>query len=113
MASGSLANSSRIRSKAPAYVAGVEVARLGKRIYRDQLTLEEEQSGRKRYRIYGDAPDYHHEAGTDLAAVAEGRIAVTPLHFDLTDEPGLETLGAYDLARLLAPAADEVDEVGR
>jgi len=90
-------------------VAGVEVARLGKRIYRDQLTLEEEQSGRKRYRIYGDAPDYHHEAGTDLAAIAEGRIAVTPLHFDLTDEPGLETLGAYDLARLLGPAAKEVE----
>jgi 5'-nucleotidase len=94
-------------------IGGVEVARLGKRIYRDQLSLEEEESGRKRYRIYGDAPDYHHEDGTDLAAIADGRIAVTPLHFDLTDEPGLETLGAYDLARLLAPAADEVDEVGR
>ena len=41
--------------------------------------------------------------------VAEGRIAVTPLHFDLTDEPGIETLRAYDLARLLAPAARRVD----
>jgi 5'-nucleotidase len=90
-------------------IAGVEVARLGKRIYRDALTLEEEESGRRRYRIYGDAPDYHHEAGTDLAAIAEGRIAVTPLHFDLTDVPGLETLGAYDLARLLAPAAREME----
>jgi 5'/3'-nucleotidase len=90
--------------------SGVEVARLGKRIYRDQLELQDEQSGRRQYRIYGDAPGYRHEAGTDLAAVAEGRIAVTPLHFDLTDEPGIETLRAYDLARLLQPAAEELGE---
>jgi 5'-nucleotidase len=91
-------------------IGGVDVARLGKRIYRDQLSLVDETSGRRQYRIYGDAPDYHREDGTDLAAVAEGRIAVTPLHFDLTDRPGIETLGAYDLARLLAPAAQEVEE---
>jgi 5'-nucleotidase len=91
-------------------LVGVDVARLGKRIYRDKLTLVDEESGRKQYRIYGDAPDYHHEDGTDLAAIAEGRIAVTPLHFDLTDQPGIETLQAYDLARLLEPAAQEVGE---
>ena len=67
------------------------------------------RTGRRRYRIYGEVHDYHHEPGTDLAAVAERRIAVTPLHFDLTDEPGIETLRAYDLARLLAPAAREVE----
>ncbi|MDP9292852.1 MAG: 5'/3'-nucleotidase SurE [Actinomycetota bacterium] len=90
-------------------IGGVEVARLGKRIYRDQLALVDEESGRRQYRIYGDAPDYHHEDGTDLAAVAEGRIAVTPLHFDLNDRPGIETLQAYDLARLLQPAATDLE----
>ncbi len=90
-------------------IGGVTVARLGKRIYRDELVLQDEQSRRRQYRIYGDAPDYHHEDGTDLAAIAEGRVAVTPLHFDLTDRPGIETLQAYDLARLLAPAAEELD----
>jgi len=91
-------------------ISGVEVARLGKRIYRDKLTLVDEESGRRQYRIYGDSPDYHHEEGTDLAVVAEGRIAVTPLHFDLNDRPGIETLQAYDLARLLEPAAREIEE---
>jgi 5'-nucleotidase len=90
-------------------ITGVEVARLGKRIYRDELSLLDEKSGRRQYRIYGEAPGYHDEPGTDLAAVAEGRIAVTPIHFDLTDEPGIDTLRAYDLARLLAPAAEEVE----
>jgi 5'-nucleotidase len=90
---------------------GVEVARLGKRIYRDALQLiDREDGGRRRFRIYGDAPVYHDEDGTDLAAIAAGRIAVTPLHFDLTAEHGLDELRAYDLARLLAPAAEEIAE---
>jgi 5'-nucleotidase len=87
---------------------GVEVARLGKRVYRDELTLVEEEGGRRRFRIYGDAPLHHDEPGTDLSAVAEGRIAVTPLHFDLTAEHGMEQLRAFDLARLLGPAAEEL-----
>jgi len=90
-------------------IEGVQVARLGKRIYRDELVLVDQASGRKQYRIYGDAPEYEDEEGTDLSAVAQGYIAVTPLHFDLTDEPGIKTLQAYDLDRLLAPAAREVE----
>ena len=91
-------------------VGGVEVSRLGKRLYRDELTVLEEEDGRRRYRIYGDSPVHDDEAGTDLAAVSAGRIAVTPLHFDLTAEHGMEALRGYDLARLLAPAAEEVAE---
>jgi 5'-nucleotidase len=90
--------------------SGVEVARLGKRVYQDELMLIEEQDGRRRFRIYGDSPVHHDEPGTDLSAVASGRIAVTPLHFDLTAEHGMEDLRAYDLARLLAPAAQELRE---
>jgi 5'-nucleotidase len=33
---------------------GVEVARLGKRVYRDQLSLVEKEDVRRLYRIYGD-----------------------------------------------------------
>jgi 5'-nucleotidase len=88
---------------------GVEVTSLGKRIYRDELKLEQEEQGppaRRRYWIYGADPGYHEDEGTDLAAVAAGRIAVTPIHFDLTDRPGLETLRSFDLRALLAPVAD-------
>jgi 5'-nucleotidase len=88
---------------------GVEVTSLGKRIYRDELKLESEEQGppaRRRYWIYGSDPGYHEDAGTDLAAVAAGRIAVTPIHFDLTDRPGLKTLRSFDLQALLDPVAD-------
>jgi 5'-nucleotidase len=88
--------------------SAVEVARLGKRIYKDELTLVEEADGRRSFRIYGDSPVHHDEPGTDLSAVAEGRIAVTPLHFDLTAEHGMEELRAFDLEALLASAAEEL-----
>jgi 5'-nucleotidase len=76
---------------------GVEIARLGKRIYRDELKLAEEDGVRRRYWVYGDDPDFHDEPGTDLAAVAAGRIAVTPLHFDLTETSGMDALELHDL----------------
>jgi 5'-nucleotidase len=87
--------------------AGVEVAKLGKRIYRDRLELHGEEEGRKRYWIYGGEHGYHDEPGTDMAAVAAGRIAVTPVHFDLTDASGMDALAAHDLGRLVARAEEE------
>ena len=90
---------------------GVEVTKLGKRIYRDELQLDQEDadSGRRRYWIYNAMPGYEDQPGSDLVAVANGRIAVTPVHFDLTDVDGISTLEKFDLARLVAPAASEVD----
>jgi 5'-nucleotidase len=84
--------------------SGVEVTSLGKRIYRDELKLEREEENRRRYWIYGSDPGYHDDPGTDLAAVAAGRVAVTPIHFDLTDRPSLEALRRFDLEDLLTPA---------
>jgi 5'-nucleotidase len=85
---------------------GVEVARLGKRVYRDELSLlGTDDGGRRQYRIYGE-PDYERdETGTDLAAVAAGLIAVTPIHFDLTYGKDIEALARYDLGRLIEPEA--------
>jgi 5'-nucleotidase len=95
-----------------AHPAGVEVARLGKRVYRDELALVDEGAGGRRlYRIYGDASFERDETGTDLAAVSQGKIAVTPIHFDLTDRDGLAALQRYDLARLIAPAAEQLEEL--
>ncbi|MFM9140656.1 MAG: hypothetical protein ACKOTH_09110, partial [Solirubrobacterales bacterium] len=46
--------------------------------------------GRCRFLIYGADHGYEDEPGTDLAAVAEGMISVTPLHFDLTYVDGIQ-----------------------
>jgi len=90
-------------------VSGVEVTSLGKRIYRDQLKLDTNEGRRSRYWIYGADPGFHNLPGTDLAAVALSRIAVTPIHFDLTDRSGMDALVEHNLGRLLEPAAEEVE----
>ncbi len=84
-------------------VKGVAIASLGKRLYDDELRLvEEDPEGRKRYKIYGFEPSFEDEEGTDLAAVARGRIAITPIHFDLTDRAGIERLSSWDTEALAA-----------
>ena len=82
---------------------GVAVVRLGRRYYRDELELvEQSDPRRRRYRVYGQAADPEQEQhATDVAAVAARRVALTPLHFDLTHHEGLDALTAHDLDRLL------------
>jgi 5'/3'-nucleotidase len=86
---------------------GVEVTKLGKRVYNDELKLigEEQGSGRRRYEIYGWQPGFEQTEGTDLLAVSQGRIAVTPIHFDLTDHGGLERLRGWGFEEMLAASA--------
>jgi 5'-nucleotidase len=89
-------------------IAGARATRLGKRIYNDRMQLTEEEDGRRRYRIYGERPSYQPEDGTDFAALADRCIAVTSIHFDLTDQAAVDELAGFDLAALLKPAAREV-----
>jgi 5'-nucleotidase len=94
---------------------GVTVARLGKRVYGDALRILDEGADGRRYEIYGEAIGTDEQAqdgelATDLAAVDARRIAVTPMHFDLTHLAGIETLARSDLSALLGPAARGVVE---
>jgi 5'-nucleotidase len=88
--------------------SGIEVTGLGKRLYDDELRLiEEDDEGRRRYEIYGFEPSFEDEPGTDLAAVARGKVSLTPIHFDLTDRPGLDLLRGWDLTAMLDAARQE------
>ena len=40
-----------------------------------------------------------------MQARAAGRIAVTPIHFDLTDHDGIEALRAWGFEEMLAASA--------
>jgi 5'-nucleotidase len=102
-----LAGNTLININCPAgEIQGIELTSLGKRLYDDELKLVEsdEAAGRKRYRIYGFEPSHEDEPGTDLVAVARGRVAITPIHFDLTDRGELERLSDWDLETLLPEA---------
>ncbi len=79
-------------------IQGVEITRLGKRIYRDRLIERQDPFGRSYYWIGGDEPTGNAEEGTDIWALANNRISVTPIHMDLTNHPLIEQLKGWKLA---------------
>jgi len=81
----------------PAQVRGVQITRLGQRIYRDVLIRREDPQGRPYYWIGGDPPAGEPEPGTDVGALAAGYISVTPLNLDMTDRGQLARLADWDL----------------
>ncbi|MEO8091240.1 MAG: 5'/3'-nucleotidase SurE [bacterium] len=111
LASRPLPEGTLINVNCPTEASGIEVTRLGKRLYDDEMRLvEEAEDGRRRYRIYGFEPSFEDEPGTDLAAQARGRISLTPLHFDLTHHDGIDPVREWDLDGLLRAAKDGAPE---
>jgi 5'-nucleotidase len=77
-------------------IAGVEVTRLGKRTYRDQLVERLDPYGNPYYWVGGPAVSEEAEDGTDVAAMRAGKISVTPIALDLTNHALLEELARWD-----------------
>ena len=82
---------------------GIEVTRLGKRVYRDVLIRRADPRGRPYYWIGGEPPAGEPGAGTDIGALMQGYVSVTPLNLDMTDERLLAELARWDLR--LKPSA--------
>lgn len=64
-------------------IKGVQVTRLGRRIYRDMAIRETLPDGGISYTIDGEM-DFAHTQGSDFEAVYAGYISITPLHLDMT-----------------------------
>ena len=77
-------------------IAGVEVTRLGKRNYRDQLIERLDPYGNPYYWVGGPAVTDDVVEGTDVAAVRAGKISVTPITLDLTHHALIEELTSWD-----------------
>lgn len=73
-------------------VEGVEVTRLGKRIYRDRVIRRVDPQGREYFWIGGDPPSWVSEEGTDFSAIERNRVSVTPISFRLTAHEAIERL---------------------
>jgi len=86
---------------------GVRVVRQGRRRYGEAVIEKMDPRGRPYYWIGATPPQGELEQGTDLAAVAEKHISMTPLHLDLTDYRSLELLES-----LAAPLGQPSDGVG-
>jgi len=78
-------------------MAGVRITRLGKRIYRDTLVERQDPRGRNYYWIGGEPPTGVPEEGTDIWALANNYVSITPLHLDLTQYQMMEELRRWGL----------------
>jgi len=73
-------------------IKGVRVTRMGKRVYGDMIVEKRDPRGRKYYWIGGDHLNSEDVPGSDLEAIEEGFISVTPIHLDLTNYAALRAL---------------------
>jgi 5'-nucleotidase len=86
-------------------IAGVEITRLGRRLYRDELIKRKDPRGRDYYWIGGERPTGHtDDEGTDIWALASNCVSITPIQLDMTDYEFAEKLRAWDVVRGAASA---------
>jgi len=79
-------------------IAGVETTRLGRRVYQDVLVERADPRGRPYYWIGGDVPTGVDEQGTDIGAVSQGKVSVTPIHLDMTASDLISEIEGWELA---------------
>ncbi|PWB61686.1 MAG: 5'/3'-nucleotidase SurE [Deltaproteobacteria bacterium] len=77
---------------APEDVQGVRITRQGKRIYGDAIVQKRDPRGRKYFWIGGDNTSREEIPGSDLEAVEQNCISVTPVHLDLTHYASMRKL---------------------
>ena len=73
---------------------GVRLTRLGHRIYKEKVVEEVDPRGKTYYWIGAGPPIWDDRESTDIAAIHEGCVSVTPLGLDLTH---------YDALNMMAP----------
>jgi 5'-nucleotidase len=79
-------------------ITGVEITRLGRRLYRDRLIKRQDPRGRDYYWIGGERPTGDaDEEGTDIWALASRCVSVTAIHLDMTDYSFLKELETWHL----------------
>ncbi len=88
------------------------MTRLGKRVYQDELIQRIDPRGIPYYWIGGPPPSGLAVEGTDFHAMVNRRIAVTPIHLDLTGRRLLKRLRTWDWTLPDANAAGDGETGG-
>jgi 5'-nucleotidase len=82
-------------------INGVRVTRQGRRIWKQAVQEVKDPRGRMHYWIGGGTPLLDSGKDTDVQAVSEGFVSISPIHLDLTNHEGIsyfkEDLGLESL----------------
>ena len=76
-------------------IRGITLTRQGLRVYHSRLDERIDPRNKPYYWIGGDAPTGVAERGTDVGALAEGFVSISPLQLDLTAYRTLTDLNTW------------------
>ncbi len=79
----------------PQPARGIRLTRLGHRVYSDKIVEQTDPRGRTHYWIGAGEPEWEELHGTDMGAIHDGYVSITPLHLDLTNHRALEQLADF------------------
>lgn len=82
----------------PHKISGVKITRQGKRIWKDSVVQKMDPRGKKYYWIGGNDMGWLEEDLSDIQAVREGNISITPLHLDFTNYKAMEELSRWGIS---------------
>lgn len=81
-------------------IKGIAITRQGKREYMNKLEKRTDPNGRSYYWLGGDLPVDTLAEGTDVKAIADGWISVTPVHIDLTDYDAISLVESWGVQEI-------------
>jgi 5'-nucleotidase len=73
-------------------IRGVRITNLGKRTYTEGVIERLDPRGRKYFWIGGQPPVWTRNPGSDIEAIENGYVSITPLHLDLTHHQSVDAL---------------------
>jgi 5'-nucleotidase len=74
---------------------GIKLTRLGHRVYSDKIVEQLDPRGRSHYWLGGGDPAWEALEGTDMGAIHDGYVAVTPVQLDLTNHAALARMSEW------------------
>lgn len=78
-------------------VAGVRITRLGERRYNDLFEVRTDPRGKTYYWLAGEVIEAEEAADTDVTAIRDNCISVTPIHYDMTFHPMRQDLEGWGI----------------
>lgn len=77
-------------------IKGIQVTTLSRRRYRNSVVEKTDPRGGKYYWIAGEQVSWHRSSQSDVKAVADRYVSLTPLHFDMTQYEALQKIGVWE-----------------
>ncbi len=81
-------------------IRGIRITRQGKQTYEDSIVEKTDPRGRSYYWIGGYTTTWPNQTESDLEALADGFVSMTPVHLDLTDYDAMDELRSWPLEKI-------------